>query len=83
METIENKLLHKILGQSYIDYSMSVIQSRALPAVEDGLKPVHRRILWAMHELKAYPNTPHRKLARIVGDTMGEKILAPLSEIVR
>ena len=72
METIENKLLHKILGQSYIDYSMSVIQSRALPAVEDGLKPVQRRILWAMHELKAYPNTPHRKLARIVGDTMGK-----------
>ena len=77
METIENKLLHKILGQSYIDYSMSVIQSRALPAVEDGLKPVHRRILWAMHELKAYPNTPHRKLARIVGDTMGEKNTCP------
>lgn len=72
MEKIENKLLHKILGQSYIDYSMSVIQARALPSVEDGLKPVHRRILWAMHELKAYPNTPHRKLARIVGDTMGK-----------
>ena len=51
METIENKLLHKILGQSYIDYSMSVIQARALPAVEDGLKPVQRRILWAMQEL--------------------------------
>ena len=73
MENIENKLLHKILGQSYIDYSMSVIQSRALPAVEDGLKPVQRRILWATHELKAYPNTPHRKLARIVGDTMGKR----------
>lgn len=72
METIENKLLHKILGQSYIDYSMSVIQSRALPSIEDGLKPVQRRLLWAMHELKAYPNTPHRKLARIVGDTMGK-----------
>ena len=72
METIENKLLHKILGQSYIDYSMSVIQARALPAVEDGLKPVQRRILWAMQELKAYPNTPYRKLARIVGDTMGK-----------
>ena len=72
METIENKLLHKILGQSYIDYSMSVIQSRALPDVRDSLKPVQRRILWAMHELKAYPNTPYRKLARIVGDTMGK-----------
>ena len=72
METIENKLLHKILGQSYIDYSMSVIQSRALPSVEDGLKPVQRRLLWAMQELKAFPNTPHRKLARIVGDTMGK-----------
>ena len=75
METIENKLLHKILGQSYIDYSMSVINSRALPSVEDGLKPVQRRLLWAMHELKAYPNTPHRKLARIVGDTMGKRCL--------
>lgn len=74
METIENKLLHKILGQSYIDYSMSVIQARALPSALDGLKPVQRRILWAMHELKAYPNTPHRKLARIVGDTMGRDI---------
>ena len=73
METIENKLLHKILGQSYIDYSMSVIQSRALPSVEDGLKPVQRRLLWAMQELKAFPNTPHRKLARIVGDTMGKR----------
>ena len=72
METIENKLLHKILGQSYIDYSMSVIQARALPSVEDGLKPVQRRLLWAMYELKAYPNTPYRKLARIVGDTMGK-----------
>ena len=72
METIENKLLHKILGQSYIDYSMSVINSRALPSAEDGLKPVQRRLLWAMHELKAYPNTPHRKLARIVGDTLGK-----------
>ena len=71
-ETIESKYLHNIMGQSYINYSMSVISDRALPDIRDGLKPVQRRILWAMHELKNYPTAPHRKCARIVGDTIGK-----------
>ena len=56
----------------YIDYAMSVIASRALPDVRDGLKPVQRRILHSMAELSNYPDKPHRKCARIVGDTMGK-----------
>jgi len=60
------------MKKSYLDYSMSVIVSRALPAVEDGLKPVHRRILYAMHLLGLQPNKPTRKSARIVGDVLGK-----------
>ena len=60
------------MKNSYIDYSMSVIVSRALPDVRDGLKPVHRRILYGMHELGVQPNRPHRKSARIVGDVLGK-----------
>ncbi len=60
------------MKRSYIDYAMSVIVSRALPDVRDGLKPVHRRILYAMNELGLEPNKPHRKSARIVGETMGK-----------
>ena len=56
----------------YIDYAMSVIASRALPDVRDGLKPVQRRILYSMVELNNGPDKPHRKCARIVGDTMGK-----------
>ena len=56
----------------YIDYAMSVIASRALPDVRDGLKPVQRRILFSMIELNNGPDKPHRKCARIVGDTMGK-----------
>ena len=56
----------------YIDYAMSVIASRALPDVRDGLKPVQRRILYAMIELNNGPDKPHRKCARIVGDAMGK-----------
>ena len=56
----------------FIDYSMSVIVARALPDVRDGLKPVQRRILYAMHEMNNGPDKPHRKCARIVGDTMGK-----------
>ena len=56
----------------YIDYAMSVIASRALPDVRDGLKPVQRRILYSMIELNNGPDKPHRKCARIVGDTMGK-----------
>ena len=60
------------MENSYIDYAMSVIASRALPDVRDGLKPVQRRILYAMIELNNGPDKPHRKCARIVGDTMGK-----------
>jgi DNA gyrase subunit A len=59
------------MKRSYIDYAMSVIVSRALPDVRDGLKPVHRRILYAMHELNNTPNHPHKKSARIVGEVLG------------
>ena len=60
------------MRRSYIDYAMSVIVSRALPDVRDGLKPVHRRILYAMNELGLSPDKPHKKSARIVGETMGK-----------
>ena len=64
--------LKKTMEKSYIEYAMSVIASRALPDVRDGLKPVQRRILYAMIELNNGPDKPHRKCARIVGDTMGK-----------
>jgi len=64
--------LKKTMEKSYIDYAMSVIASRALPDVRDGLKPVQRRILFSMIELNNGPDKPHRKCARIVGDTMGK-----------
>lgn len=64
--------LKKTMEGNYIDYAMSVIAARALPDVRDGLKPVQRRILHAMAELNNYPDKPHRKCARIVGDTMGK-----------
>src|ERR1043165_1939070 len=57
---------------AYIDYSMSVIVGRALPDVRDGLKPVHRRVLFAMHELGINSNKPHKKAARIVGEVLGK-----------
>ena len=64
--------LKKTMEKSYIDYAMSVIASRALPDVRDGLKPVQRRVLYSMAELNNGPDKPHRKSARIVGDTMGK-----------
>ena len=64
--------LKKTMEQSYIEYAMSVIASRALPDVRDGLKPVQRRVLYSMIELNNGPDKPHRKCARIVGDTMGK-----------
>ena len=64
--------LQKTMETSYIDYAMSVIASRALPDVRDGLKPVQRRVLYSMIELNNGPDKPHRKSARIVGDTMGK-----------
>ena len=57
---------------SFIDYAMSVIVARALPDVRDGLKPVHRRILYGMNELGVSPDKPHKKSARITGDVMGK-----------
>ena len=64
--------LKKTMEKSYIDYAMSVIAARALPDVRDGLKPVQRRVLYSMIELNNGPDKPHRKCARIVGDTMGK-----------
>lgn len=64
--------LHTEMQQSYLEYAMSVIVGRALPDVRDGLKPVHRRILYAMHELGMTPDRPYRKCARVVGDVLGK-----------
>ncbi|OLS02725.1 DNA gyrase subunit A [Tissierella creatinophila] len=64
--------IEKEMKKSYLDYAMSVIVSRALPDVRDGLKPVHRRILYAMDELGMGPDKPHRKSARVVGDVLGK-----------
>ena len=71
-QVITESELAKEMQTSYIDYAMSVIVGRALPDVRDGLKPVHRRILYSMSELNNGPDKPHRKCARIVGDTMGK-----------
>lgn len=71
-DQIQDVDLKKTMEKSYIDYAMSVIASRALPDVRDGLKPVQRRVLYSMIELNNGPDKPHRKCARIVGDTMGK-----------
>ena len=71
-DKIHEVYLQKTMEKSYIDYAMSVIASRALPDVRDGLKPVQRRVLYSMIELNNGPDKPHRKCARIVGDTMGK-----------
>ncbi len=60
------------MQQSYLDYAMSVIVARALPDARDGLKPVHRRILYAMHDMGMNPDTPYKKSARIVGEVLGK-----------
>jgi len=64
--------LHTEMEQSYLEYAMSVIVGRALPDVRDGLKPVHRRVIYAMHELGLTPDRPYRKCARVVGDVLGK-----------
>ncbi|MGD1849507.1 MAG: DNA gyrase subunit A, partial [Cyanophyceae cyanobacterium] len=64
--------LHSEMQQSYLEYAMSTIVGRALPDVRDGLKPVHRRSLYAMHELGLTPDRPYRKCARVVGDVLGK-----------
>ncbi len=71
-DKIEEVDLKKTMEDCYIDYAMSVIAARALPDVRDGLKPVQRRVLYSMVELNNGPDKPHRKSARIVGDTMGK-----------
>src|SRR4051812_26293690 len=68
---IETRELDQEVRTSFLDYAMSVIVSRALPDVRDGLKPVHRRVLYAMHESGLQPNRPTRKCARVVGEVMG------------
>src|SRR5436190_6158740 len=67
---IEERELTQEMRSSYLDYAMSVIVGRALPDVRDGLKPVHRRVLYAMHETGLQPNRPTRKCARVVGEVM-------------
>ena len=64
--------LHQEMQRSYLEYAMSVIIGRALPDARDGLKPVQRRILFAMHELGLTPDRPFRKCARVVGDVLGK-----------
>src|SRR5918999_795993 len=73
METLERQhiTIEDEMRRSYLDYAMSVIVARALPDVRDGLKPVHRRILWAMHEAGLQPNRPRVKSANVVGNVMG------------
>ena len=69
---IKNVDLSKVMRTSFLDYAMSVIVARALPDVRDGLKPVHRRILYGMNELGVTPDKPYKKSARIVGEVMGK-----------
>src|ERR687892_358551 len=68
---IEPRELEQEMRSSYLDYAMSVIVGRALPAARDGLKPVHRRVLYGMYEAGMQPNRPYKKSARVVGDVMG------------
>ena len=68
---IESRELEQEMRSSFLDYAMSVIVARALPDVRDGLKPVHRRVLYGMHEAGMQPNRPYKKSARVVGDVMG------------
>jgi DNA gyrase subunit A len=69
---IEDRMLEQEMRSSFLDYAMSVIVSRALPDVRDGLKPVHRRVLYGMHDAGIQPNRPYVKCARVVGDVMGK-----------
>ena len=71
MENILKKEVYELLGENYIDYAMSVITSRALPSVKDGLKPVHRRILYSMNIDGNNNNKSYKKSARAVGNAMG------------
>ena len=79
MERIIPVPIEDEMKQSYLDYAMSVIVGRALPDVRDGLKPVHRRILYSMYQLGLYPDKPYKKSARIVGECFvrGTKVATP------
>ncbi len=68
--TITHVSIQKEMRTAYLDYAMSVIAARALPDARDGMKPVQRRILYAMHDMGLRPNTPHKKSARIVGEVL-------------
>ena len=70
--SIEPIEIQEEMEQSFLDYAMSVIVSRALPDARDGLKPVHRRILWGMYDLGARPDRPTMKSARVTGEVMGK-----------
>ena len=72
MDKLEQNNIVKEVQDSFLDYSMSVITARAIPDLRDGLKPVHRRILYSMYESGYTPDKPHKKSARIVGDVMGK-----------
>ncbi|MGE4274730.1 MAG: DNA gyrase subunit A [Candidatus Methanomethylophilaceae archaeon] len=72
MERLTDQSIEEEMQRSYIDYAMSVIAGRALPDARDGLKPVHRRILYAMHDMGLHYNRPHKKCARVVGDVLGK-----------
>ena len=71
-QVIRNIAFNDALGDRYVSYAMSTIMSRSLPDVRDGLKPVHRRLLYAMLELKMNPETGFKKCARVVGDVIGK-----------
>ena len=70
--TVNSIDINQEMRSSYLDYAMSVIVARALPDARDGLKPVHRRILYAMYDMGLRPNQPHRKSARLVGEVLGK-----------
>ena len=70
--TVNSIDINQEMRNSYLDYAMSVIVARALPDARDGLKPVHRRILYAMYDMGLRPNQPHRKSARLVGEVLGK-----------
>ena len=71
-ERIVHRVIESEMRDSFLDYSMSVIVQRALPDARDGLKPVHRRILFAMHGLGLRPDRPHKKCATVVGEVLGK-----------
>ena len=70
--TVQTVDIEREMRSAYLDYAMSVIVARALPDARDGLKPVHRRILYAMYDLGLRPGTPYKKSARIVGEVLGK-----------